>query len=166
MQPRFKWHARGRNGGTHFSLLLACMLPLCLTPPALLSSSHSPVQACHVAPFAGLLSVGIGDTIASVVGVQWGQHPVAVDSPKSWEGTAAAAAAMLAASLLLTALLPPPLAAGHAAAAAQPSMFAYLLQAPVTACGVACLFSALLEAFTQQLDNAFIPLLHFSLCCL
>ncbi|CAI5958344.1 unnamed protein product, partial [Closterium sp. NIES-65] len=48
---------------SHFSLLLACMLPLSLTPPAFLSSSHSPIQACHVAPFAGLLSVGIGDTM-------------------------------------------------------------------------------------------------------
>ncbi|CAI5527712.1 unnamed protein product, partial [Closterium sp. Naga37s-1] len=47
----------------HFSLLLACMLPLSLTPPAFLSCSHSPIQACHVAPFAGLLSVGIGDTM-------------------------------------------------------------------------------------------------------
>ncbi|CAI5958332.1 unnamed protein product [Closterium sp. NIES-65] len=39
-------------------------------------------------------------------------------------------------------------------------------QAPMTASVVACVFSALLEAFTHQLDNAFIPLLHFALCCL
>ncbi|CAI5536039.1 unnamed protein product, partial [Closterium sp. Naga37s-1] len=116
---------------SHFSLLLACMLPLSLTPPAFLSSSHSPIQACHVAPFAGLLSVGIGDTMASVVGVRWGRQRVASDSPKSTKPIT----------------LSPQ-------------------QAPMTASMVACVFSALLEAFTHQLDNAFIPLLHFALCCL
>jgi dolichol kinase len=42
-----------------------------------------------LAPLAGLVTLGVGDTCASVVGLYYGRHRWFVDWPKSMEGTLA-----------------------------------------------------------------------------
>eukprot|EP00897_Mesotaenium_endlicherianum_P002606 jgi/Mesen1/2373/ME000156S01520 len=126
--------------GSHFSLLLGCALPLWL-------SVRTPDRP--LAPFAGVLSLGIGDTLASVVGVRYGRHKMTTHSRKSVEGTTAGIASMAASCALLAFLLP------HAPATALEWLGA----------GAATAVAGLLEAYTTQLDNAFVPLVYFALLC-
>ena len=56
---------------THIYLLLGCALPVWLFPytDGLFSSSQA---ACTLAPYAGILSLGVGDAAASALGSQYG----------------------------------------------------------------------------------------------
>ncbi|CAK8536212.1 unnamed protein product [Lathyrus sativus] len=127
---------------SHFSLLLGCALPIWL------SSGYSDRP---LAPFAGILSLGIGDTMASMVGYKYGVLRWSKTGKKTVEGTAAGITSVLAACSLLLPLLA---SAGYIF---TQHWFSLLLA--VTASG-------LLEAYTAQLDNAFIPLFFYSLLCL
>ncbi|XP_058748486.1 dolichol kinase EVAN-like [Vicia villosa] len=127
---------------SHFSLLLGCALPIWL------SSGYNDRP---LAPFAGILSLGIGDTMASMVGYKYGVLRWSKTGKKTVEGTAAGITSVLAACSLLLPLLA---SAGYIF---TQHWFSLLLA--VTASG-------LLEAYTAQLDNAFIPLFFYSLLCL
>ncbi|KAL2981703.1 hypothetical protein AAZX31_13G305000 [Glycine max] len=127
---------------SHFSLLLGCALPIWMST----GYNDRPL-----APFAGILSLGIGDTMASMVGHKYGVLRWSKTGKKTVEGTAAGITSVLAACSLLL-----PLFASTGYILTQ-HWFSLLLAVTV---------SGLLEAHTAQLDNAFIPLFFFSLLCL
>ncbi|KAK7272175.1 hypothetical protein RJT34_28612 [Clitoria ternatea] len=127
---------------SHFSLLLGCALPIWM------SSGYNDRP---LAPFAGILSLGIGDTMASMVGHKYGVLRWSKTGKKTVEGTAAGITSVLAACSLLLPLLA---STGHIL---TQHWFSLLLAVTV---------SGLLEAYTAQLDNAFIPLFFYSLLCL
>ncbi|KAJ7947862.1 dolichol kinase EVAN [Quillaja saponaria] len=127
---------------SHFSLLLGCALPIWM------SSGYNDRP---LAPFAGILSLGIGDTMASMVGHKYGVLRWSKTGKKTIEGTAAGITSVLAACSVLL-----PLLASTGYIYTQ-HWFSLLLAVTV---------SGLLEAYTAQLDNAFIPLVFYSLLCL
>lgn len=75
---------------SHFSLLLGCALPIWM------SSGYNDRP---LAPFAGILSLGIGDTMASMVGHKYGVLRWSKTGKKTIEGTAAGITYVLAARL-------------------------------------------------------------------
>ncbi|PNY07942.1 dolichol kinase, partial [Trifolium pratense] len=81
---------------SHFSLLLGCALP------SWMSSGYNDRP---LAPFAGILSLGIGDTMASMVGHKYGVLRWSKTGKKTIEGTAAGITSVLAACSLLLPLL-------------------------------------------------------------
>ncbi|CAM8938900.1 unnamed protein product [Rhodiola kirilowii] len=127
---------------SHFSLLLGCALPIWM------SSGYNDRP---LAPFAGILSLGIGDTKASMVGYKYGVLRWSKAGKKTIEGTAVGITSMLAACLTLLPLL---------------ASTGYLVTENWFPLLFAVTVSGLLEAYTAQLDNAFIPLVFYSLLCL
>lgn len=125
---------------SHFSLLLGCALPIWMS----FGFNDRPL-----APFAGILSLGIGDTMASMVGHKYGVLRWSKTGRKTIEGTAAGIMSVLAACSFLLPLL---------ASTGYIQNWSSLLLAVIA--------SGLLEAYTAQLDNAFIPLAFYSLLCL
>ncbi|KAG6761998.1 hypothetical protein POTOM_032480 [Populus tomentosa] len=126
----------------HFSLLLGCALPIWM------SSGYNDRP---LAPFAGILSLGIGDTMASMVGHKYGVLRWSKTGKKTIEGTAAGITSVLAACSVLF---------PHLASTG------YFLTEHWISLLLAVTVSGLLEAYTAQLDNAFIPLVFYSLLCL
>lgn len=127
---------------SHFSLLLGCALPIWM------SSGYNDRP---LAPFAGILSLGIGDTMASMVGHKYGVLRWSKTGKKTIEGTAAGITSVLAACSVLF---------PHLASTG------YFLTEHWISLLLAVTVSGLLEAYTAQLDNAFIPLVFYSLLCL
>ncbi|KAE8037782.1 hypothetical protein FH972_010344 [Carpinus fangiana] len=81
---------------SHFSLLLGCALPIWM------SSGYNDRP---LTPFAGILSLGIGDTMASMVGHKYGVLRWSKTGKKTIEGTAAGITSVLAACSVLVPLL-------------------------------------------------------------
>lgn len=127
---------------SHFSLLLGCALPIWM------SSGYNDRP---LAPFAGILSLGIGDTMASMVGHKYGVLRWSKTGKKTIEGTAAGITSVLVACSVLF---------PHLASTG------YFLTEHWISLLLAVTVSGLLEAYTAQLDNAFIPLVFYSLLCL
>ncbi|KAF0925133.1 hypothetical protein E2562_015413 [Oryza meyeriana var. granulata] len=127
---------------SHFSLLLGCALPKWMS---------SGFNDRPLTPFAGILSLGIGDTMASMIGYKYGVLRWSKTGKKTIEGTAAGITSVLAACSILVSLL---------------ASSGYILSQHWLSLLVAVTLSGLLEAYTAQLDNAFIPLVFYSLLCL
>ncbi|XP_078148177.1 phosphatidate cytidylyltransferase family protein [Carex rostrata] len=127
---------------SHFSLLLGCALPKWMS---------SGFNDRPLAPFAGILSLGIGDTMASMVGHKYGVLRWSKAGKKTVEGTAAGITSVWAACYILLPLL---------------ASSGYILSQHWGSLLIAVTLSGLLEAYTAQLDNAFIPLVFYSLLCL
>ncbi|XP_008789547.1 dolichol kinase EVAN-like [Phoenix dactylifera] len=127
---------------SHFSLLLGCALPKWMS---------SGFNDRPLAPFAGILSLGIGDTMASMVGHKYGVLRWSKTGKKTIEGTAAGITSVLAACSILLPLL---------------ASTGYILSQHWLSLLLAVTVSGLLEAYTAQLDNAFIPLVFYGLLCL
>ncbi|XP_072995919.1 dolichol kinase EVAN isoform X1 [Typha latifolia] len=127
---------------SHFSLLLGCALPKWMS---------SGFNDRPLAPFAGILSLGIGDTMASMVGHKYGVLRWSKTGKKTIEGTAAGITSVLAACSMLLPLL---------------ASSGFILSQHWLSLLIAVILSGLLEAYTAQLDNAFIPLIFYSLLCL
>ncbi|XP_010253970.1 PREDICTED: dolichol kinase EVAN [Nelumbo nucifera] len=127
---------------SHFSLLLGCALPKWIST----GFNDRPL-----APLAGILSLGIGDTMASMVGHKYGVLRWSKTGKKTVEGTAAGITSVLAACSVLLPLL---------------ASTSYILSQHWISLLLAVTVSGLLEAYTAQLDNAFIPLVFYSLLCL
>ncbi|KAJ3672165.1 hypothetical protein LUZ60_006886 [Juncus effusus] len=127
---------------SHFSLLLGCALPKWVS----LGFNDRPL-----APFAGILSLGIGDTMASMVGHKYGVLRWSKTGKKTVEGTAAGITSVWAACYTLLPLL---------------ASSGFILSQHWGSLLIAVTLSGLLEAYTAQLDNAFIPLVFYSLLCL
>ncbi|KAK9144401.1 hypothetical protein Sjap_004304 [Stephania japonica] len=127
---------------SHFSLLLGCALPKWMC---------SEFNDRPLAPFAGILSLGIGDTMASMVGHKYGVLRWSKTGKKTVEGTAAGITSVLVACSVLLPLV---------------ASTGYILSQHWLSLVFAVTVSGLLEAYTAQLDNAFIPLVFYSLLCL
>ncbi|KAF9607305.1 hypothetical protein IFM89_033850 [Coptis chinensis] len=127
---------------SHFSLLMGCALPKWMS----FGFNDRPL-----APFAGILSLGIGDTMASMVGHKYGVLRWSKTGKKTIEGTAAGITSVLVACSVLLPLL---------------ASTGYVLSQHWLSLLFAVTTSGLLEAYTAQLDNAFIPLVFYSLLCL
>ncbi|KAM7502161.1 hypothetical protein LguiB_001065 [Lonicera macranthoides] len=127
---------------SHFSLLLGCALPIWMS---------SGFNDRPLAPFAGILSLGIGDTMASMVGHKYGVLRWSKTGKKTVEGTAAGITSVLAACSVLLPVL---------------ATTGYIFTQHWLPILLAVTVSGLLEAYTAQLDNAFIPLVFYSLLCL
>ncbi|KAL1128755.1 hypothetical protein V6Z11_A13G269600 [Gossypium hirsutum] len=122
---------------SHFSLLLGCALPIWMS---------SGFNDRPLIPFAGILSLGIGDTMASMVGHKYGVL--------RWSKTGCTAAGIVSVLAACSVLLPLLASTG------------YILTQNWFPLLIAVTTSGLLEAYTAQLDNAFIPLVFYSLLCL
>uniref|UniRef100_A0A9I9ELI8 dolichol kinase n=1 Tax=Cucumis melo TaxID=3656 RepID=A0A9I9ELI8_CUCME len=194
---------------SHFSLLLGCALPIWM------SSGYNDRP---LAPFAGILSLGIGDTmfvvsavteprpaqsyefkdlstlkrskneshfsphLASVVGHKYGVLRWSKTGKKTIEGTAAGITSVLAACSILLPLIAStgyiltelssfflPLCQWRSLSQLNQSVTDVRERKEVRrwlSLLLAVTISGLLEAYTAQLDNAFIPLVFFSLLCL
>ncbi|GLT80772.1 hypothetical protein SLA2020_521950 [Shorea laevis] len=127
---------------SHFSLLLGCALPIWMS---------SGFNDRPLVPFAGILSLGIGDTMASMVGHKYGVLRWSKTGKKTIEGTAAGITSVLAACSVLLPLL---------------ASTGYIFTQHWFSLLIAVTTSGLLEAYTAQLDNAFMPLVFYSLLCL
>ncbi|XP_020599987.1 dolichol kinase EVAN isoform X1 [Phalaenopsis equestris] len=127
---------------SHFSLLLGCAIPKWMSA----GFNDRPL-----APFAGILSLGIGDTMASMVGHKYGVLRWSKTGKKTIEGTAAGITSVLASCSILLPLM---------------ASTGYILSQHWLSLVVAVSVTGLLEAYTTQLDNAFIPLVFYSLLCL
>ncbi|KAJ2776440.1 dolichol kinase [Coemansia interrupta] len=115
---------------SHFFLLFGCALPVWL--------GGSSAVAC----LAGVLTLGIADTAASLVGTRFGRHRWP-GSPKTVEGSAAFAASLCAAAGI-----------AYAAGADEKCGPIGLL--------VLCAVLAALEALTTQNDNLVVPLTMYA----
>lgn len=127
----------GKVALTPIYLLVGCSAPLWI--------HHSPCKgSTELLPLlSGVLSIGIGDTFASVIGSKLGRHKWPKSS-KSVEGTIAS---ILAQAAFIYAL----------------SMPGYLPlnMKLVAVCGVAIIFNSLIEALTDQVDNLVLPIVTY-----
>ncbi|SPP74471.1 dolichol kinase [Drosophila guanche] len=123
---------------TPFCLLIGCSMPLWLTPCP--CSGNDTLLL-----LSGILAVGVGDTAASVVGSKLGRNMWG-NSSRSLEGTIA-----FVVSILLSVWL---LEATGLLAMTQAKWFATIF---------AAINSALVEAFTDQVDNLVLPLVFYIL---
>ncbi|KAL1495367.1 hypothetical protein AB1Y20_016736 [Prymnesium parvum] len=125
---------------THFYLLLGCALPILLEPALAPIPASGGSLPRRVAPYAGLCVLGMGDAVASIVGVHLGRH--------TWPGTGktveGSVAAVLSVLLLLLAI---DMAQAHHASALE--------WAAVAGCTT---LTFILEAFTTQIDNLYLPI--------
>jgi dolichol kinase len=130
---------------THFTLLLGLAIPIWLSLSVNKTTNDT---STFPESLAGILSTGIGDAAASIIGSSFGRVRIAGDSRKTLEGTVAGATAMLMSSWGMAQLWPK-------------SPRSYNVWQLV----VSTLLSALLEASTDQFDNIFVSLHFFSLLC-
>ena len=131
-----------KDGGalilTNIYLLVGMSLPLWLDP-ALSLSSHYHRQPAHFSLYAGLLSVGVFDTVAAVVGSTLGRTRWTRTSARTLEGSLAGLLATITSVLLLGAL----------AGVVLPSSANILISS--------CLVM-MFEALSSQVDNLCLPL--------
>ncbi|KAM9977278.1 hypothetical protein ACTFIR_011137 [Dictyostelium discoideum] len=137
---------------THIYLLLGCSIPLFLTffmDLIHLGSSGIQSNSYHfLSPFSGILTIGIGDTMASYFGVKYGRNKW-FGSQKSIEGTVAGSVFTIIASLLLY---------WFCSASGSFLTISSILKIIVTS--TSC---SLMEASTTQIDNLILPLFYFTL---
>ncbi|EDW48165.1 dolichol kinase [Drosophila sechellia] len=123
---------------TPFCLLIGCSMPIWMTPCPCSGDNT-------LALLSGILAVGVGDTAASVVGSKLGRNKWGRSS-RSLEGTIAFVVSILMAVWLL--------AISGLVAMSQAKWFATIF---------AALNSALVEAFTDQVDNLVLPLIFYTI---
>uniref|UniRef100_A0A7G3AIU1 dolichol kinase n=2 Tax=Lutzomyia longipalpis TaxID=7200 RepID=A0A7G3AIU1_LUTLO len=126
---------------TPIYLLAGCSLPLWFHPsPCDLTDSTTFTLLPLI---AGVLSVGIGDTMAGVVGSKFGRHRL-VNSQKTVEGTVANIASQLGMIFFL-----------HFVGLLHLNIFTIIISF------VGVIANAIIEAKTDQVDNLFLPLVTF-----
>lgn len=134
----------GKVAFTPLYLLAGCSLPLWIH-----NSPCDLIDSCSfefLPLLSGILSIGIGDTLASVIGSKIGRHKWSGKRQKSKEGTIASILGQFAFIYLL-------------------NSFEYLyLNTRLTAiCGIAVISNALIEAFTDQVDNLILPIVTYAI---
>lgn len=126
-----------------------------------LSSPHTFLPA-----LAGVLVLGIGDAVASLVGSYWGRHHWP-SSPKTFEGTLGAIISIILSSFIVCQLagVLSPLLTPVCAATASPAL---TFAPPFSWFGfaLATILTCMLEATTTQIDNLFLPLIFYALIIL
>eukprot|EP01137_Pigoraptor_chileana_P035913 Opistho-2@30664 len=146
-------YADARDAGpfilTHTYLLLGCAIPMWMEGVVGESSSLLPS-----AGLAGVLTLGVGDALASVVGTAYGRT--------RWRGTSKSIEGSLA-SLVGQLLVAVVVCSAHPACG-----IGLRERGPLRAVGegFALLCGCVLEAVTDQIDNIVLPVYVFSLSCL
>jgi dolichol kinase len=133
----------GKVALTPLYLLIGCSVPMWIH-----NSPCDLIDSCSfefLPLLAGILSIGVGDTFASVIGSKIGWHKWQKKSDKSVEGTLAS---IIGQCIFLYGL----------------KYFEFLdLNTRLTAlCGIAVISNALVEAFTDQVDNLVLPILTYA----
>ncbi|XP_058061969.1 dolichol kinase [Anopheles bellator] len=132
---------------TPLYLLVGCSLPLWLHPSPCDVTNSAGLQILPL--LSGVLSIGIGDTAASVVGFYLGKHKWSARSNKSVEGTLACVLLQSLAVFTLYRL-----------------GVIYLSVSRAAYAGIAIIVNALVESRTDQIDNLVLPLVtYFILTC-
>lgn len=131
---------------THLYLLLGCAMPLWF------DRDHAG-RGATLAAYAGILMVGVGDAMASLVGVYFGRHRWP-GSRKTYEGTAAAVVSVVVFVWVTVEI---------AIAVPIPAARALLESVHWPALGIATVLVCVLEAVTSQIDNVILPLHFFAL---
>ncbi|KAF2073031.1 hypothetical protein CYY_005647 [Polysphondylium violaceum] len=130
---------------THIYLLLGCSIPLFLTFFIdILNTNQTPTYH-PLSPFAGILTIGVGDTMASYIGVKHGSRKW-FGSTKSLEGTLAFAISTTLFSLFLI--------TQYTITFSTTEIFKIFSTS---------LLCAIIEASTSQIDNLILPLYFFIL---
>ena len=148
---------------SHFSLLVGVALPLWLTPEAWAGGAGGEAGegvAATLAPFAGVVALGVGDAAAAAAGASgFGgrRTPLCRGWRKTVEGFVAGAVANALASAALWRLAH----AGRAEVGGSPGIPA-VPAVPWVPVAAASAGAAALEATTEQNDNAFLPLHYFA----
>lgn len=123
---------------THIYLLVGISIPIWIHPTEELSS---------LAPFSGIISIGFGDTAASLVGNLIGRHKWS-KSKKTLEGSVGAIIAQIASSIWF---------------------LCYFNSCNELSCQIIIqiiiisVIVAVIEAKTSQIDNLILPLYHYLL---
>uniref|UniRef100_A0A182QHK9 dolichol kinase n=1 Tax=Anopheles farauti TaxID=69004 RepID=A0A182QHK9_9DIPT len=123
-------------------LLVGCSLPLWLHPSPCDLTNSGGLQMLTLS--AGVLSIGIGDTAASVAGYYFGKHKWHAGTNKSVEGTIA--------SVFLQAL---------AVSLLYHTGVIHLTVSRAAYAGIAIIVNALVESRTDQIDNLVLPLVTY-----
>lgn len=134
---------------THIYLLLGCALPVLGTPSSAPWLGQTAQPSAVLPPMAGILALGVGDSVASYVGTRLGRTRWP-GTAKTVEGTAAAVGAIVVGAVALCA----------AAGAVAPAPAARLTGGVLLRILGATVATCVLEALTDQIDNLFLPL-HF-----
>uniref|UniRef100_A0AAG5CYH2 dolichol kinase n=1 Tax=Anopheles atroparvus TaxID=41427 RepID=A0AAG5CYH2_ANOAO len=129
---------------TPIYLLVGCSLPLWLHPSPCDLTNSAGLQTLILS--AGVLSIGIGDTAASVVGYHLGRHKWSASTSKSVEGTVA--------SVLLQTF---------AVWGLCHFGVVHLTVTKAAYAGIAIIVNALVESRTDQIDNLVLPLVTYLL---
>lgn len=141
LQNGFAAYADDKDEGpialTPFYLLIGCSAPLWLYPNDFRKPLPLPL-------LAGILTVGIGDTVASVVGTRFGTHKWSPESSKTIEGSVGA---FLAQSICLIVF----------AISGQVNVRGILFPT------IALAITTYVEAKTDQIDNLVLPLVAYPL---
>ena len=116
----------------HITLLLACALPVWMSTSSTFNRNSLPLL-----PYLGCLSVGVGDAVGALVGVNYGKVRWSSSSGRTVEGSVAALCSMLIMGSLIE---------------------LYCATEGVKICEIlvlvcSALFIALVEAFTSENDN-------------
>ncbi|KAJ8692828.1 dolichol kinase [Pleurotus ostreatus] len=117
---------------SHFYLLTGCAGSLWLEGPS------------HLSQFTGILTIGVGDALASIIGKRFGTHRWSPTSPKTVEGSMALTVSVVASAWLLRIL-----------GLVEP--FSTVQYAATVA------ISSVLEALSVQNDNLTLPLFMWSI---
>lgn len=134
----------GKVAFTPLYLLAGCSLPLWIH-----NSPCDLIDSCSfefLPLLSGILSIGIGDTFASIIGSKLGRHKWSGKSQKSVEGTIASILSQAAFIYCL-----------HFFG------FLYLNTRLSAICGIAVISNALIEAFTNQVDNLILPIITYAI---
>ncbi|XP_067629562.1 dolichol kinase-like isoform X2 [Eurosta solidaginis] len=130
---------------TPFCLLIGCSLPLWISPCPCYQDNTSSYTNRIVPLFSGILTIGFGDTAASVIGSKFGRIKWS-NSKKSLEGTLAFVLATLSSILCLNCF-----------------GFTNLTLFKSFVIAVATIATALVEANTDQIDNLTLPIIFYTI---
>jgi len=135
---------------THTYLLLGCAMPLWM---------NGAICFHVLAPYAGILVLGVGDSMASIIGKRYGKNRWP-GTRKTFEGTSAAVVSTIIAGVLIFIVLHPMSAPTNIwLFPGSASLHSLQLVGLAVATSLACL----LESFTTQIDNLFLPLFYEAL---
>nr|CAG4637274.1 EOG090X0BFL [Ceriodaphnia reticulata] len=124
---------------THIYLLVGCSLPIWIFPLSTTTNARDNLLLC-----SGIVSLGVGDTAASIGGTLWGKTKFP-GSSKSVEGTLCSMLAEICFMLIL-------FYSGMFGVSSRLPWFSFLVSSVVT---------SLVEARTTQVDNLVLPLVMY-----
>ncbi|EFA86315.1 hypothetical protein PPL_00105 [Heterostelium album PN500] len=132
---------------THIYLLLGCSIPAIT---CFFFESSTAINTSHLHPLSalsGLLTIGVGDSLASLVGTKFGRTKW-FGTSKSIEGTLGGIISTFTAGVILLIAIQPTSA----------TLFSDVIKLLI-----ASFLSGILEASTTQIDNIILPIIFFSL---